>query len=166
MARIDMELSGGCQCGAVRYRTTQILDNAHVCHCRMCQKAAGNFFMALVGAPLDSFQWTRGTPSSFKSSEHVERGFCAHCGTPLFYDGLASAHINVTLGSLDDPDDVRPIAQSGVESRVVWFPQLARLPEHESNEGEGGEARHVAIRDSNRQHPDYDTDHWPPEDAS
>ena len=90
-------------------------------------------------------------------AQNAELGSCI--------DGLAADHINVTLGSLDDPDDIRPIAQTGVESRVVWFQQLPKLPEHESNEGEDGEARHVAIRDSNRQHPDYDTDHWPPEDA-
>ena len=81
-------------------------------------------------------------------------------------DAIAADHINVTLGSLDDPDDLRPIAQSGVESRVVWFQQLPKLPESESNEGEDGEARHVKIRDSNRQHPDYDTDHWPPEGSA
>jgi hypothetical protein len=70
----------------------------------------------------------------------------------------------VTLGSLDDPDDVRPVAQAGVESRLVWFAQLAKLPESESEDGEFGAARHIVVRASNRQHPDYDTGHWPPED--
>ena len=40
--------TGGCQCGAVRYRVDQALDNAHVCHCRMCQKASGNYFLPLA----------------------------------------------------------------------------------------------------------------------
>ena len=39
MKRYDFLATGGCQCGAVRYRATAMLDNAHVCHCRMCQKA-------------------------------------------------------------------------------------------------------------------------------
>ncbi|OJU99966.1 MAG: aldehyde-activating protein [Shinella sp. 65-6] len=155
--------TGGCQCGAVRYRAEGTLGDPHLCHCRMCQKAAGNYFLPLANAPRERFAITRGEPGWFRSSQIVRRGFCRDCGTPLFYDALAADHVNVTLGSLDDPDDVRPIAQAGVESRVVWFAQLARLPEHESNEGEGGEARHVRIRDTNRQHPDYDTDHWPPE---
>ncbi len=46
--------SGGCQCGAIRFRTTDLIDNAHICHCRMCQKAAGNYFAALVGS--DKFE--------------------------------------------------------------------------------------------------------------
>ncbi len=157
-------LAGGCQCGAVRYALDQQPVNVHVCHCRMCQKAVGGPFAVICPVDKVNFHVTRGTISWFKSSELANRGFCRDCGTPLFYEEQGSGHISVTLGSLDDPDDLRPAAQSGVESRVVWFSQLSRLPEHESNEGEGGEARHVTIRDSNRQHPDYDTDHWPPEE--
>ncbi len=37
--------SGGCQCGAIRYRIAGELGYPHICHCRMCQKASGNFFM-------------------------------------------------------------------------------------------------------------------------
>src|SRR6218665_2198903 len=127
--------TGGCQCGAVRYRAEGTLGDAHLCHCRMCQKAAGNYFLPLANAPREKFSVTRGEPGWFQSSEIVRRGFCPACGTPLFYDALGAGHINVTLGSLDDPDDLRPIAQSGVESRVVFFQQLPKLPESESNEG-------------------------------
>ena len=70
MERIDLTVTGGCQCGAVRYRATQMLDNAHLCHCRMCQKAVGNLFAALVAAPNDALEWTRGTPAAFRSSRH------------------------------------------------------------------------------------------------
>ncbi len=36
-----MALTGGCQCGAVRFRAAH-LGRASLCHCRMCQKAFGN----------------------------------------------------------------------------------------------------------------------------
>lgn len=42
-------ITGGCQCGAVRYAIDGPLNNPHICHCRMCQKAFGNYFAALVG---------------------------------------------------------------------------------------------------------------------
>ncbi|RYI08877.1 MAG: GFA family protein, partial [Acetobacteraceae bacterium] len=86
MDRYKMEVSGGCQCGAVRYHATEMFDNSHICHCRMCQKAVGNIFAALVAAPREAITWTRGEPSRFRSSDHVDRGFCSQCGTPLFYD--------------------------------------------------------------------------------
>lgn len=131
----------------------------------MCQKAAGNYFLPLANAARESFSLTRGEPGWFRSSEHVRRGFCRDCGTPLFYDMPDERFINIVLGSLDDPEDVRPHAQSGVESRMFWFSQLHRLPEKETDAaGPAGRERHLAILESNRQHPDYDTDHWPPED--
>jgi hypothetical protein len=159
--RIDVELSGGCQCGAVRYHATQRHDNAHICHCRMCQKAMGSFFAPLVGLPLDRFAWARGTPSVFMSSEHVERGFCSNCGTPLYYRNLNSPRIAVTIGSLDHPELVMPIRQLGNESKLPYFAALGSLPGDTTTEQDDPDDV-VRIRASNRQHPDHDTDVWPP----
>jgi hypothetical protein len=160
MERIDIELSGGCQCGAVRYHATQRLNNAHLCHCRMCQKAMGGFFAPLVGFPLESFGWTRGEPSIFMSSDHVQRGFCDKCGTPLFYRNVNNPRIAMTIGSLDHPELVTPILQVGNESRLPYFPALGSLPGETTTEEDDPEDV-VKIRASNRQHPDHDTDHWP-----
>lgn len=110
--------TGGCQCGAIRFRTSELLDNAHICHCRMCQKAAGNYFAALVSTPKAELVWTRGTPARFASSADVERGFCARCGTPLFFDPLKSQDIGLMIGALDRPMDVKPISQDSIESRM------------------------------------------------
>jgi hypothetical protein len=157
--------TGGCQCGAVRYRAEGRLGDPHLCHCRMCQKAAGNYFMPLANAARQSFTVTRGEPSWFASSHLARRGFCAQCGTPLFYDMPGADFINIVLGSLDDPDDVRPTSQSGTEARMPWFSHLAALPEKDADtESAEAVARHIELLESNRQHPDYDTDHWPPED--
>ena len=157
--------TGGCQCGAVRYSAEVRPDSAHVCHCRMCQKAVGNLFEALVGADKASFVWTRGTPSVFRSSEHVERGFCAACGTPLFYREVNVGHISLTIGSLDRPADIKPAWQVGTEARMPWFDALPQL--HSYGETEAGDEAEVAaaIKASNRQHPDHDTQSWPPKET-
>lgn len=154
--RIDVTVTGGCQCGAVRYRATAMLDNSHLCHCRMCQKAVGGLFAALVAAPDDALEWTRGAPSVFLSSEHVERGFCAACGTPLFYRGMDSGRTNLTIGSLDDPAAFPPTGQVGSEGRMPWFADLHALHDYGATD-EGGRAESAAkIAASNRQHPDHD----------
>jgi hypothetical protein len=159
--------TGGCQCGAVRYRAEGTLRDPHLCHCRMCQKAAGNYFMPLANALRATFSITRGAPGWFRSSGLVRRGFCFLCGTPLFYDIPEADFINIVLGSLDDPYDVRPLTQSGMESRVPWFSHLPDLPGSETDTGdEAGAERHLAIFETNRQHPDYDTEHWPPEEET
>jgi len=155
-ARIDTRISGGCQCGAVRYRATAMLDNAHLCHCRMCQKAVGNLFAALVAAPRDALTFTRGTPALFHSSAHVARGFCRDCGTPLFYDYVEGGRVNLTIGSLDEPARFPPATQMGLEARMPWFEMLCLLPELGTTEATMPEDA-AAIRASNLQHPDRDT---------
>ena len=147
---------GGCQCGAVRYRAESLCDNSHVCHCRMCQKAAGNFFMALVGVPLTDFSWTRGQAAVFKSSGQVERGFCESCGTPLFYRHEESSYISMTTGSFDHPEEIPLKSQFGIEARVPQIDQLAELSDNSTTEEDDSEGA-AAIRSSNRQHPDHET---------
>lgn len=152
--------SGGCQCGAVRYRATSAIGYPHICHCRMCQKASGNYFLPLGSVDISSFEITRGEPQWFFSSEVVRRGFCATCGTPLFYDVPRSGSINVTLGSLDEPESVRPVAQSNLKTKMCWFEEVDGLPiepDDATNE------RETKIAASNRQHPDHDTKPWPME---
>ena len=113
--------TGGCQCGAIRYVFYAPLTGSHVCHCRMCQRATGGLFAALVGGKPANFAWTRGTPKFFASSNLAKRGFCADCGTPLSfaYDAPGST-MNVTIGSLDDPERAPIETQMGLESRLSW----------------------------------------------
>lgn len=155
MNRIDIVVTGGCQCGAVRYRATAMLDNAHLCHCRMCQKATGGLFAALVAAPNDALVWTQGTPAAFRSSEHVDREFCADCGTPLTYRDLQGKHTNLTIGSLDDPAAFPPCRQMGSESRMPWFDTLPTLEDEGATEAQDPDWA-AAIAASNRQAPDGD----------
>jgi hypothetical protein len=160
LERIETDASGGCQCGAVRYHVSAMLDTSHICHCRMCQKAAGNFFAALVGIPRDAIVWTRGEPASFYSSDQVARGFCRDCGTPLYYDYLSSKHLNLTTGSFDEPARFTPKYQFGVEARMPWFDTLPSLQQEGTTEEVM--ADYVgAIAASNHQHPDHDTENWP-----
>jgi hypothetical protein len=158
--RLNISASGGCQCGAVRYHAAAFLDSSHICHCRMCQKAVGNFFAALIGIPRDAFEWTRGQPALFQSSDPVTRGFCRDCGTPLLYDYSDSKHLNVTTGSLDNPAPFAPQMQFGTEARMPWFSDICALSEGGTTEETM--ADYVsAIQTSNHQHPDHDTNDWP-----
>ena len=78
-------LTGGCQCGAVRYAVSSTPNAPGVCHCRMCQKAGGGPFMSFAGVPAADVTWTRGSLATYRSSTMATRGFCAACGTPLTY---------------------------------------------------------------------------------
>ncbi|MDB5447359.1 MAG: glutathione-dependent formaldehyde-activating, partial [Phenylobacterium sp.] len=60
--------TGGCQCGAVRFRVDGELGRASLCHCRMCQKAFAAPFGALVTVAQHQLVWTRGARQRFQSS--------------------------------------------------------------------------------------------------
>ncbi|MFN7164873.1 MAG: GFA family protein [Hyphomonas sp.] len=153
--------SGGCQCGRIRFRASALRDNPHVCHCRMCQKATGNFFAALVGVPYTDFEWTRGTPAEFHSSEKARRGYCRNCGTPLYYRHEDNQHISMSIGAFDDPAGIPLNFQLGMEGRLPQVQQLVDLVHYGSTE-DVMEDEAARIRRSNNQHPDHDTDSWTP----
>jgi hypothetical protein len=156
--------TGGCQCGAVRYALHETPSDPHICHCRMCQKAFGSFFAPLTGVPLAAFELTRGTLSTFKSSDQAERGFCRDCGTPLTFRYVHRQRIAVSIGSLDDPEKIAPQNQYGIEGRLSWFAKLSSLPGDLTTEQDGpGLAGQIAS--SNHQHPDHDTAVWPSEEG-
>jgi hypothetical protein len=153
-------ITGGCQCGAVRYALSEAPSSADICHCRMCQKAFGSFFAPLTGVPMDAFTLTRGTLAIFKSSDQAERGFCSACGTPLTFRYVDRPRISVSIGSLDEPERFPPQTRSGIEGRLPWFDSLSTLTGDKTTEQDSPDlASRIAA--SNHQHPDHDTSAWP-----
>lgn len=143
-------LSGGCQCGAVRYRVRD-LGRASICHCRMCQKAFGSFFGPLVTA--NDVEWTRGERSVFHSSNRNWRGFCNQCGTPLTYEFDGTTEI--AIGSLDRPEAAAPTAQVNLNDRCSFTSSLHNLPEVNSAQTQENDAWNAGT--ISNQHPDHDT---------
>lgn len=152
--------TGGCQCGAVRFRVEGALGDASVCHCRMCQKASGNFYLPLVSVRDAVLTWTRGAPKRFRSSNHGYRGFCADCGTPLTYE--APDGVALTIAAFDDPASITPRIQWGIEAKLPYVDTIPELP-GEDTMADQDAASFLADLVS-YQHPDHDTDDWPPED--
>lgn len=146
-------LTGGCQCGAIRFASYTEPGRISVCHCRMCQKAVAGPFAAFVEISHGDFAWTRGQPSRFRSSSLAERDFCATCGTPLSYRQLGGPVIELLTGAFDQPDRVIPTYQTGTESRLPWIAHLSGLPGKTTTENSGiAEAGNIV----SYQHPDHD----------
>jgi hypothetical protein len=153
----DNVLTGGCQCGAVRFRVEGELKDASVCHCRMCQKAFGGFYAPLVNTKGAKLVWTRGQPKHFASSNFVNRGFCANCGTPLTYeapDGVALA-----IAAFDNPQMIAPTVQFGIEGKLPYADGIPALPARQTIDDII--AAPFLDRLVSYQHPDHDTGNWP-----
>jgi hypothetical protein len=156
----EVRLTGGCQCGAVRYALLKQPERPCVCHCRMCQKSSGNAFAAFAGVEAEFFVMTRGDFSVFHSSSEGERCFCNLCGTPLAWRNPDHSWTSVMIGSLDEPERVRPVRFYGEEGRLSWTADVAATQGTPS--GAGGDWPLDKIKATNNQHPDHDTENWTP----
>jgi hypothetical protein len=151
--------TGGCQCGAIRFRVTA-LGRPSFCHCRMCQKAFGATGGALVTA--QGLSWTRGRLKHFQSSTAIRRGFCADCGTPLTfeYEVDGQSCVDVAIATFDRAAEIAPVIQYSPEAALPWTARVATLPGYPREEHERRQAWMKRI--VSNQHPDHDTDAWPP----
>lgn len=124
MGKVTM--SGGCQCGAVRYTASVDPAAAYPCHCRMCQRATGGVYAAMVQA-LASECAFEGAPTWYRSSPIAERAFCPRCGSPIGFRYLGGEKLDLTLGSFDEPAAFRPGTQFGCESAIAGWQDLTRI---------------------------------------
>ncbi len=124
--------TGGCLCGAVHYRAEADPLRAVSCHCSTCRRVSGAAFLTFVHFPLAAFEWTQGEPRRYRSSAEAERGFCARCGSTLtMHETVLDDRVQVTLGSLDRPQDARPDDHVWTESQLPWLridDDLQRFP--------------------------------------
>ena len=146
-------LTGGCQCGAIRFALSAPPGKVSVCHCRMCQKASGAPFASFAEIEKSDFTWTRGQPTAFRSSSIAERNFCRDCGTPLSFHRIDGPRIEIMTGTFDRPDRVVPTTQYGTESRLGWVGTIANLPSPTTLQNYGAEKLGGIV---SRQHPDHD----------
>jgi hypothetical protein len=125
-------IEGGCLCGAIRYRAQGKAYGITHCHCKTCRRASGAPFVTWAGFDTGKFVFTQGHPASYASSSNVIRTFCNRCGTPLTYQRLdLFGSIDVTLGSMDDPEAVRPEDHTWTESQLSWIAICDQLPTYQ-----------------------------------
>jgi hypothetical protein len=148
----EVHLSGGCQCGAIRFRIAGSIGTPSICHCRMCQKAHGAPIVGWITVPDDKLEWTRGALATFRSSAEAVRSFCGRCGTPLAFHKDGATATDIATAALDAPEEAIPTRQYGIETRMNWFDTAHRLPGEVAGPFAG----------ASYQHPDHDTTDWVP----
>lgn len=127
-----MAITGGCQCGAVRYEITGAFRAAGHCHCSMCRKSHGAAFVSWAHIDPEQFRWTSGADqvARYALSPGHERCFCRTCGSPLVAS-LAGRVTEVVLGSVDGDPAIRPGEHIFVGSKAPWYEITDALPQFE-----------------------------------
>lgn len=137
---MSFSLTGGCNCGAVRYEISSPLVSANYCHCTRCQRRTGTAASANARVEPGSFQVLTGEDRlrAWKPEGGAEKWFCGDCGSALF-SRMPDDHdqIGVRLGTLDSDPGIRPRAHNYVAYAAAWeeIPDdgLPRYPESRSS---------------------------------
>ena len=138
-----MEWTGGCLCGAVRYRVAGTPLRGTVCHCRFCQKSSGSAFQVWALFRKDQLTWIEGQPHILQATPAVVRKFCHQCGSPLsfqFLDDVSDQIIGVTVGTLDDSRGFAPTRHNWASRQLAWLDIKDGLPRNPHDAGDETEA--------------------------
>jgi hypothetical protein len=125
---------GGCLCGAIKYELLGLPRSVAYCHCRMCQRASGATTIAWATFDRAALHLTHGAPATFRSSPKATRSFCRDCGTQLFFAYAEGPdELDVTLGSLEDPNALSPTYHTWVKRCPRWLVIQDGLPQFEED---------------------------------
>jgi hypothetical protein len=128
-----MIMTGGCHCGEIRYEAHGEALTHALCHCTDCRRHAGAPMVGWTMYKQDDIKVTKGTPKTYRSSEHGRRQFCPNCGTGLFYTNaeIMPGIIDIQSGTYDDPDAIPARVHIQVAERVRWMERAHELPSFE-----------------------------------
>ena len=123
--------TGSCICGAVRFTVEGELPGPDACHCTICRKTSGHYY-AGTDVPRervtiegeDKITW-------YRSSEKVRRGFCATCGSALFWDPLGRDITSVAMGAFDKPTGTRLAIHIFVADKGDYYDIADGLPQNQ-----------------------------------
>jgi hypothetical protein len=99
---------GSCLCGAIRFEVAGELPPPDACHCTSCRRQSGHVWAssdvpraAVTIRGEENVTW-------YRSSEKVRRGFCATCGSVLFFDPPPTRDwIAIAMGAFEPPTGTR-----------------------------------------------------------
>jgi hypothetical protein len=116
--------SGRCICGAVAFEVRGELRDVVLCHCTECRRWAGHVWAA-TSAQFDEVEFAEDRGLRWidsPDSEHdARRGFCAECGSSLFWQVPASGKVSIAAGCLDPPTGLHTVEEIWVESAGDYY---------------------------------------------
>ena len=119
----ELPLTGGCNCGAVRYEISAPLADATYCHCTRCQRRSGAAASPSAHPVPGTFQITQGADrlKVWQPDDGGEKWFCGDCGSAVYARNLINPDLlGVRMGTFDQDPGIRPSARVFVDSAASW----------------------------------------------
>jgi len=122
---------GSCLCGAVSFEVAGELHEPDACHCSQCRKQSGHYWVS-TDVPRSALN-VRGEEklSWFHSSERIRRGFCATCGSFLFWEPIGRERVAVAMGAFDKPTGTQLGKHIFVADKGDYYEIADGLPQDE-----------------------------------
>ena len=118
--------TGGCACGAVRYRVHGDPVAGTVCHCKFCQKRLASAFAVLAMFKQEAVELLQGELSEVEhhsdvSGRWLRMRFCPVCGTTISHTAeLRPGMRMIAAGTFDDANWFNIDRHIWVESKLPW----------------------------------------------
>lgn len=124
--KIALPITGGCQCGALRYQIVAPPLMIYACHCANCQRISGSAFGLATTITETSLEFTTGEPKkvTWQSDSGNERygTFCGRCGCRIAHGQTPSnGFLSLRAGTFDDPSWIVPSGHIWTRSAQPWF---------------------------------------------
>lgn len=127
-----IEFNGSCLCGGVRFNGRGLRDVVY-CHCRQCRAGHGAIaaYAATQSSNLiltqqDTLQW-------YNASAGVRRGFCAKCGSNLFWEPLEGTTISIAAGAFHQSAKLHAVRHIYVADKAPYDEISDNLPQFEGS---------------------------------
>ena len=120
----ELPLTGGCNCGAVRFEVTEPLVYSYYCHCTRCQRRSGAGAAPGAIPPPGSFAIVAGEDAlgSWNAGDGWDKLFCRNCGSHVLGRDPESGLVSIRMGSFDGDPGIRPISRHFTDDAAVWEP--------------------------------------------
>jgi len=128
-----VKLTGGCHCGAIRFRAEGDPAGVGICHCRDCQTFSGAPWRASIPVAAADLVIEQGAPQVYiKTAESGRRraqGFCGSCGSSIYATEADDPQVyNLRLGAVDQRAELPPQRQSWCGSALAWAQDIREIP--------------------------------------
>lgn len=123
--------AGSCLCGAVHFSIAGPLRGVVYCHCSQCRKQTGHFYAATNVADSDITVEGEDKITWYAASPYARRGFCATCGSALFWKHNKSDEISVMAGAFEQPSALKGESHIFVVDKGDYYDIADGLPQFE-----------------------------------
>jgi hypothetical protein len=132
MTEETLSATGGCYCGKVRYRASRLRPQVTECHCSQCRRQSGHRWAA-TAADMDDLEIEGADAITwFAATADASRGFCATCGSTLFWKPADETRMGILAASVDEPNGLSLAKHVFVESKGRYYEIDDGLPRFES----------------------------------